>query len=310
MCKTHLTMETIPPEFKRHWKVFSKELSRCYPPVRNPDMAIKFLPDVPTSIKCRPYPQSKDEARIEDEWVKEQVALGRLQKGPSPIVSPVFHINKKDSDEKHIIMDYRRVNAVTVQDHNPISSIWQAMEALHGNSLFLKFDIRWGYCNIRIQKEDQYKAAIQMRTGTYIPSVMYFGLCNAFAFFQRMMQHDFTSLLEGHKDNAGQYMDDFWMATKDDKEGRALHVQMIHKFLDVTAKTATPRLRATLLQVEGFTRRVERYPSPTRRSRAQTDDLAELSWVARQSRRFRRQLDCARMTRDTRDSTCHYRTAR
>ena len=141
MRKTHLTMETIPPEFKQHWKVFSEELSKRYPPARNPDMAIKFLPDAPTSIKCRPYPRSKDEARIEDEWVKEQVALGRLQKGPSPIVLPVFHINKKDSDEKRIIMDYRRVNAVTVRDHNPIPSIWQAMEALHGNSLFSKFDI-------------------------------------------------------------------------------------------------------------------------------------------------------------------------
>ena len=44
MRKTHLTMETIPPEFKRHWKVFSEELSKRYPPARNPDMAIKFLP--------------------------------------------------------------------------------------------------------------------------------------------------------------------------------------------------------------------------------------------------------------------------
>src|SRR5579863_10004499 len=95
MHKTHLTMETIPPEFKRHWKVFSEELSKRYPSARNPDMAIKFLPDAPTSIKCRPYPRSKDEARVEDKWVKEQVALGRLQKGPSPIVSPVFHITRR-----------------------------------------------------------------------------------------------------------------------------------------------------------------------------------------------------------------------
>src|SRR5579863_979281 len=96
------------------------------------------------------------------------------------------------------------------------------MEALHDNSLFSKFDIQWGYCNIRIQKEDQYKAAIQMWTGTYILSVMYFGLCNALAFFQRTMWHDFASFLEGHKDNAGQYMDNFWMATKDDKEGHCM----------------------------------------------------------------------------------------
>src|SRR5487761_1669859 len=26
--RTHLSMETIPPEFRRHWKVFSEELSK------------------------------------------------------------------------------------------------------------------------------------------------------------------------------------------------------------------------------------------------------------------------------------------
>jgi len=104
-------------------------------------MAIKFLPDAPTSIKCKPYPWSKEEARIEKEWVEEQVALRRLEKGPFPIVSPVFHIDKKDSDKKCIIMSYRWVNAVIVQDHNFIPSIWQAMKALHGNNLFSKFDI-------------------------------------------------------------------------------------------------------------------------------------------------------------------------
>jgi len=56
MCKTHLTMKTVPPEFKQHWRVFSEELSKRYLPARNPDMAIKFLPDALTSIKCRPYP--------------------------------------------------------------------------------------------------------------------------------------------------------------------------------------------------------------------------------------------------------------
>src|SRR5487761_1514341 len=142
--RTHLTMETIPPEFRRHWKVFSEELSKRFPPARNPDMAIEFLPDAPTSIKCRPYPRSRKESEVEDRWVKEQVALKRLIKGPSPIVSPIFHIGKKDSDEKHIIMDYRRVNAVTKKDHNPIPSIRQAMEALHSKNLFSKFDIRWG----------------------------------------------------------------------------------------------------------------------------------------------------------------------
>src|SRR5579863_1162968 len=46
--------------------------------------------------------------------------------------------------------------------------------------------------------------------------------------------------------------------------------------LGVTAKTATPRLLATLLQVEGFMRRVENNPSPTRIGEVHTNDSAGL----------------------------------
>ena len=69
--KTHLTMEIILPEFRRHWKVFSEELSKQFPPARNPDMAIEFLPDAPMSIKCRLYPRFRKESEVEDRWVAE-----------------------------------------------------------------------------------------------------------------------------------------------------------------------------------------------------------------------------------------------
>jgi hypothetical protein len=55
MNHTHIMMETISKEFKKHWKVFSEELSKQFPPKRDPDMTIKFLPDAPSSIKCKPY---------------------------------------------------------------------------------------------------------------------------------------------------------------------------------------------------------------------------------------------------------------
>ena len=49
--------------------------------------------------------------------------------------------NKKDSTEKHIIMDYRKLNQYTVCDNNPLLNIQLALEQLHGKRLFSKFDI-------------------------------------------------------------------------------------------------------------------------------------------------------------------------
>jgi len=45
------------------------------------------------------------------------------------------------------------------------------------------------------------------------------------------MQSDFAPFLEKYRENAGQYMDDWWIATADDVEGRALHTEAIHAFL-------------------------------------------------------------------------------
>jgi hypothetical protein len=61
---------------------------------------------------------------------------------------------------------------------------------------------------------------------------MYFGLMNAPPFFQRVMHQDFRPLLQKYPENLGNYMDDWWVATNDTEEGRALHCQIIHEFLD------------------------------------------------------------------------------
>jgi len=109
-----MTMETIPKEFRHHWRVFSEDLSKQFPLNCSPNMTVKFLPDAPASIKCKPYPHSKAEGEIKEAWVKQEKALGCIKEGPSQHVSPIFFIGKKDSGEKHIIIDYRRVNAWTV----------------------------------------------------------------------------------------------------------------------------------------------------------------------------------------------------
>jgi hypothetical protein len=136
-----MTMETIPKEFRKHWRVFLEELSKWFPPNHHPNITIKFLPSAPSSIKCKPYPQSKVEGEIEEGWIKQEKALGCIEEGVSQYVSPIFFIGKKDSGEKRVIINYRRVNAWTIRDHYPMPGIQAAMEQLQGKTLFSKFDI-------------------------------------------------------------------------------------------------------------------------------------------------------------------------
>jgi hypothetical protein len=48
--------------------------------------------------------------------------------------------------------------------------------AVRKAALFTKFDVRWGYNNVRIKKGDEWKAAFITPFGLYEPRVMFFGL--------------------------------------------------------------------------------------------------------------------------------------
>jgi hypothetical protein len=143
-------------------------------------MTIKLNPDAPRELNCKVYPLSKDKHELLQKWILEEEELGRIYEGPSPYTTPVYFINKKDSSEKRIIMDYRQLNKHTVCNNNPLPNIQSALERLHGKLLFSKFDICWGYNNIRIVEEDQHKAAFKTPQGTYVPRVMYFGVTAAY----------------------------------------------------------------------------------------------------------------------------------
>ena len=70
--------------------------------------------------------------------------------GSSPYTALLFFVGKKDTDELCPVMDYRQLNKWTKRDHNPLPNMRMALENLGNRKLFSKFDIRWGYKNLRI----------------------------------------------------------------------------------------------------------------------------------------------------------------
>ena len=150
-----------------------------------------------------------------------------------PIHGASFFIGKKDSDELQPVMDYREINKWMKRDHNPLPNIRTALENLREGELYLKFDIRWGYKNLRIRKEDQHKAAFKTMFGTYIPKVTYFGLTNAPPTFQRIIHQDLRPILQKYPRAFGNYLDDTWIVTRKTPEGRALHRRITHELFDL-----------------------------------------------------------------------------
>jgi len=83
-----------------------------------------------------------------------------------------------------------------VKNNYPLPLISDLLDKLKGANIFTKMDIRWGYNNVRIKKEDQWKAAFATARGLFEPTVMFFGLCNAPAMFQAMMNDIFGDMIQ------------------------------------------------------------------------------------------------------------------
>jgi Reverse transcriptase (RNA-dependent DNA polymerase) len=90
------------------------------------------------------------------------------------------------------------------------------MDKIKGAKFFTKFNVRWGYNNIRIKAEDRWKAAFKTNQGLFEPTVMFFGMCNSLATFQKMMDSIFSDMIEGQKVIV--YMDDILIFAENQEE--------------------------------------------------------------------------------------------
>ena len=211
--------EMVPPQYRDFAKVFSEEESQRLPEHQPWDHAIDLEPDAVKHWKIKSYPMSPNEQEELDKFLKEHVAKGYLVPSKSPMASPVFFIKKKDG-KLRLVQDYRRLNKITIKNRYPLPLAADIINRLTGARYFTKFDVRWGYHNIRIREGDEWKGAIVTNRGLFEPRVMYFGMTNSPATFQALMNAIFADLIA--QGDVAVYMDDILIYSKDLKHHRRI----------------------------------------------------------------------------------------
>ena len=218
--------KTVPREYHHYGVVFSETKAQRVPTRRSWDHVIDLKPDAPEMLDSKTYPLPVGQQEALDEFLKEHLKKGYIHISKSPYAAPFFFIKKKDGKLRPV-QDYHKLNEYTVKNKYPIPLIKEMINQLVEKHWFTKFDIRWGYNNVRIKAGNEWKATFKTNRGLYEPTVMFFGLTNSPATFQAMMDTIFKE--EVAKGNVFIYMDDILIATSGSLE---YHRQQVNKVLN------------------------------------------------------------------------------
>ena len=139
-----------------------------------------------TPIRCAPRRMSPQKIKKEETCVAEMLTGGQIEPSDSPWSAPVVLVTKKDGGTRFCV-DYRRLNLATVKDAYPLPRIDDTLDMLAGKKWFSTLDLASGYWQVSLSPEARCKTAFATHSGLFQFRVMPFGLCNAPATFERLM---------------------------------------------------------------------------------------------------------------------------
>ena len=155
-------------------------------------------------VRQRPYrvPETKRQQIAKE--IQKMLLSNVIQPSCSPWSSPVLLLEKPNGEFRFCV-DYRRLNAETKKDAYPLPRIDETLDALGNAAWFTTLDLQSGFWQIPVQKSDIEKTAFATHHGHWEFRVMPFGLANAPATFQRLMDLVLSGL---HWTHCLVYLDD------------------------------------------------------------------------------------------------------
>ena len=145
--------------------------------------------------------KAKEDVQLEvDRLLDENI----IEPSDSPWSAPVVPIYKPDGSVR-LCVDYRSLNKLTLKDAYPIPNLEDTLYNLYDMHYFSSLDLMRGYYQVPMASESKPLTSFVTSSGQWQFCRMPFGLCNAPATFQRLMN---TILSRFPVDRVMVYLDD------------------------------------------------------------------------------------------------------
>ena len=170
---------------------------------------------------------------VEEElsWLLQR---GFIEESCGEWASPIVTV-KKPNGKIRICVDFRKVNEVTTPIPFYMPCIEEVLEATGQASVISKTDLSKGYYQVVVHPEDRDKTTFVCHSGKFRFTRMPFGVCNAPAVFQTLM----NKVVKGLEAFCRVYMDDLIIYSNSWTE-HMTHVKQVHRALKVAGLTANP----------------------------------------------------------------------
>ncbi|GAU18440.1 hypothetical protein TSUD_231770 [Trifolium subterraneum] len=211
----------LPDLVKRQLKACLKEnvelfaWSAAEMPEINPEVACHQLTIDPraSDVVQRRRKQSPEKAEATRKAVKDLLEANFIAEAQYTTWLSNVVLVKKSNGKWRMCVDYTDLNRACPKDAYPLPNIDKLVDNSSGFKLLSFMDAYSGYNQIKMAEIDKKKTAFMTETGNYYYNVMSFGLKNAGATYQRMMNKVFHNEIG---DMLEVYMDD--MIVKSEEE--------------------------------------------------------------------------------------------
>ena len=131
---------SLPPEYLDYSDVFQEREAHELPPHRaHMDHAINL--QLGTTPPFGPlYSMTQQELTVLKEYLDEILAKGFIRPSSLPAAAPVFFVPKSHSTSLRLVVNYRRINDITIKNKYPLPLIDETLQQMAGAKLFTRLD--------------------------------------------------------------------------------------------------------------------------------------------------------------------------